>query len=357
MIMYGIFVDIQGVSHLLDVPVILKIEQDGAADALPLLRGAAGENQGDQIPPDVRGDAVGKKLQRDLVIAQNTPAAVRPGRLAGGPGLLIAAADLQPPPALRAHTAAHRRLIGPLQLSADLVDTGQDLVPVPVGEQQQDPLVDHCAQAVGVGAQIGADVLEKESVAHLLGGRIGLPGAEGFQHLQDHHSPAGSDVDPQHIAPQLQFRLVGLLGEEPPLNEALAGAVQQILLSLPTGVPHHDLCHALEDSAQGVHLLRVPGDADDPYRLAVQLDGEVDARADAAGAAVLLDRQPGQLLGQDLAGPSWRCPTRPGSVLAKMVPVPSMMLMSWPVISFISRTMERAAASEINIPHRPLDNR
>ena len=133
--------------------------------------------------------------------------------------------------------------------------------------------------------------------------RIGLPGAEGFQHLQDHHSPAGSDVDPQHIAPQLQFRLVGLLGEEPPLNEALAGAVQQILLSLPTGVPHHDLCHALEDSAQGVHLLRVPGDADDPYRLPVQLDGEVDARADAAGAAVLLDRQPGQLLGQDLAVP------------------------------------------------------
>ena len=54
--------------------------------------------------------------------------------------------------------------------------------------------------------------------------------------------------------------------------------------------------------------------------------------------------------------PSWRCPTRSGSVLAKIVPVPSMMLMSWPVISFISRTMEEAAASEINIPHRHLDD-
>ena len=40
-----------------------------------------------------------------------------------------------------------------------------------------------------------------------------------------------------------------------------------------------------------------------PMTPTVQLDGEVDARADAAGAAVLLDRQPGQLLGQDLAGP------------------------------------------------------
>ena len=92
--MYGIFVDIQGVSHLFDIPVALKIEQDGAADALPLLRGAAGKDQGHQIPPDVRGNAVGKKLQRDLVIAQDTPAAVRSGCLAGGPGLLIAAADV-----------------------------------------------------------------------------------------------------------------------------------------------------------------------------------------------------------------------------------------------------------------------
>lgn len=57
-----------------------------------------------------------------------------------------------------------------------------------------------------------------------------------------------------------------------------------------------------EDGAQGVHLRRGAGDADHPYRLPVQLDGEVDARTDPPGAAVLLDRQAGQLLGQDLAG-------------------------------------------------------
>ena len=144
-----------------------------------------------------------------------------------------------------------------------------------------------------MGAQIGADVLEKEGVAHLLGGGAGLSGAEGLQYLQNYHGPAGGNVDPQHIAPQFQLRLVGLLGEEPPLDEALAGAVQQVLLGLTPGVPYHDLCHALEDGAQSVHLIWIASDSDDTDRFSIQLDRKVDTWTDAAGVTVLLNGQPG----------------------------------------------------------------